>query len=368
MRCKDYDTITTAPCDKVQTGLRVAPGPKLHFIKLDVSMRRASLALITSLFAASATASNVHRDVVYARTPQKQLLLDLHIPAGSGPFPVVLYIHGGGWSSGSKDNPPVERLVRRGYAVASINYRLSHEAKFPAQIHDCKAAVRWLRANARQYSLDTSKIVAWGGSAGGHLVALLATSGGVQALEGDLGNPAESSRVQGAIDFFGPTDFFQLNAARKYKRPDTDSTPEARLVGGLLSQHRDAVVAANPITYLTKDDPPLLILHGDQDDLVPPHQSELLAGAAKQAGVSVQYHLLPARGHGFRTGRDVDSYVDQFLASHLAPPAVEQFTRFEATLSEAVEHVTFTSPSGRRYDIPTFSDGAGMWRVRFSPN
>ncbi|HYO79756.1 MAG TPA: alpha/beta hydrolase, partial [Bryobacteraceae bacterium] len=249
----------------------------------------------------------VHRNLTYARTPQKELLLDLYIPSiHSGPYPVVLYVHGGGWSGGSKENPPTARLVDRGYAVASINYRLSHEATFPAQIHDCKAAVRWLRANASMYGLTTEKIVAWGGSAGGHLVALLATSGGVRDLEGDLGNAGESSRIQGAIDFFGPTDFFQLNGARLYKRPDTPDSPEARLVGGALAQRRDVVVAANPMAHLTKDDPPMLVLHGDQDDVVPPHQSQLLAAAAWKAGVPIEHHVIPARGHGFRTGRDFD--------------------------------------------------------------
>ena len=175
------------------------------------------------LFAACALAAEptVHRDIVYATTPQKNLLLDLYIPSTSGPHPVLLYVHGGGWTSGSKDNPPTDRFVKRGYAVASISYRLSQEAIFPAQIHDCKAAVRWLRANAAKYALNTDRIVAWGGSAGGHLVALLATSGGVKELEGDLGNPDQSSRIQGAINFFGPTDFFRLNSARKYKRTET---------------------------------------------------------------------------------------------------------------------------------------------------
>lgn len=265
--------------------------------------------------------ARAERDLVYARTPQRELKLDLYLPAGNGPFPVVLYVHGGGWSGGSKDKPPTDRFLSYGWAVASISYRLSGEATFPAQIHDVKAAVRWLRAQAGTYKLDRERIAAWGGSAGGHLVALLGTSGGVQELEGDLGNPEQSSRVVAVVDFFGPSDFFQLNTARKKPWATTDNSPEAKLVGGPLQVQRARVIAANPITHITKDDPPFLILHGDQDDLVPPNQSELLHQALQRAGRPVEYHVVTGKGHGFRTGPEIDPLVDRFLQRHLGRPA-----------------------------------------------
>lgn len=251
---------------------------------------------------------------VYASPGGRDLSLDVYLPNGMpGPYPVVLYIHGGGWSGGTRKNPPVERLVRHGYAVASIDYRLSGEATFPAQIHDCKAAVRWLRANARRHRLRADRIVVWGGSAGGHLAALLGASGGIKELEGSFGNLNQSSRVQGVIDFFGPTDFNRLNGSRKKPRDDGGNSPEERLVGGRLSEKADSVRMANPITYVSKDDPPYLILHGADDDVVPPNQSVLLHEALQASAVSSSYHLIPNRGHGFRTGPEIDYLVDAFL-------------------------------------------------------
>src|SRR3989442_7306640 len=205
------------------------------------------------------------------------------------------------------------RFVRYGYAVASISYRLSQEAKFPAQIYDCKAAVRWLRANARQYSLDPERIAAWGGSAGGHLVALLGTAGGVKELEGNLGDPGYSSRVMAVVAFFGPTDFFHLSATSTNKKGNAPGAVEG-LIGGPLEANRERVRQANPITFVSKDDPPFLILHGDQDDLVPPAQSVMLYEALKGAGVDAAYHVIKGRGHGFRVGPDIDPIVDSFLA------------------------------------------------------
>src|SRR5882724_12604171 len=150
----------------------------------------------------------IDRDVEYARVGNRPLLLDLYLrDASTEPAPVVVWIHGGGWSAGDKFPTPAARLVAAGYAVASIEYRLTGEAKFPAQIHDCKAAIRWLRASARKYNLDAAHIGVWGHSSGGHLVSLLGTSGDVKELEGAEGNTDQSSRVQAVCDFCGPSDF-----------------------------------------------------------------------------------------------------------------------------------------------------------------
>lgn len=245
----------------------------------------------------------VVRDIEYARTPQKTLLLDIYQPEASTmqPRPLIVWIHGGAWRAGNKDRCPAAPFVNDGYIVASISYRLSQEAIFPAQIHDSKAAIRWLRENAAKYHIDPERIGVWGSSAGGHLVALLGTSGGVAELEGDVGgNADQSSRVQAVVDFFGPTDFLQMDAHSIGKLVhDAPDSPESQLVGGPIQQNPEKVRAANPITYVSKDDPPMLIVHGDEDASVPHHQSELLYAALQQAGVESEFYTVKGGKHGF---------------------------------------------------------------------
>ena len=193
-------------------------------------------------------------------------------------------MHGGAWRGGSKERNPALRFLDKGYAVAGINYRLSQHALFPAQIQDCKAAIRWLRTHAPQYGCDGNRVGVWGSSAGGHLVALLGTTGDVPTF--DTGpNLTVSSRVQAVCDWFGPTDFLRMNDVLGAMDHDAADSPESRLVGGPIQENREAVVRANPISYITFDDPPFLIMHGDQDQLVPPNQSELLYHALQEAGV-----------------------------------------------------------------------------------
>lgn len=247
----------------------------------------------------------VAKDLVYASTPEKELTLDVYRAksAGKQKLPLIVWIHGGGWRNGSKENPRLAiGLVERGYVVASINYRLSGEAIFPAQIHDCKAAVRWLRAHADDYGIAAGRVGVWGSSAGGHLVALLGTSGGVEDLEGNVG-PASlgmSSRVQAVADYFGPTDFLQMDPHSISDRliHNAPDSPESKLVGGPITKHPDRVARANPITYVTPDDPPFLIVHGDKDPLVPHHQSELLLAALQEAGVRAELHTVKGGEHG----------------------------------------------------------------------
>src|SRR5262249_39045436 len=181
--------------------------------------------------------TKVHKDLEYVQGGHERQRLDLYVPERADtPLPVIVWIHGGAWMGGSKDGGvPALPFLGKGYAVASVNYRLSQHAVFPAQIQDCKAAIRWLRANAKTYNLDPERIGVWGASAGGHLVALLGTSGGVEDLEGKGGNADQSSRVQAVVDFFGPTDFLQMDAhavpdARL--KHDPPSSPESRLIGG----------------------------------------------------------------------------------------------------------------------------------------
>lgn len=240
------------------------------------------------------------RDLTYAEVDGQPLMLDLYLPPGQDPRPLVVWVHGGGWYEGSKEYCLAVPLADQGYAVASINYRLSHEAVFPAQIHDCKGAVRWLRAHAGEYGLDAGRVGAWGDAAGGHLVALLGTSGGVAELEGEVGgNLDQSSRVQAVCDWYGPTDMLQIGGFPSDIDHDGPDSPEARLFGGPIHAKRTLVTLANPITFVHPDAPPFLIVHGDQDPIVPLHQSELLAGALRAAGVRVTFLTVAGAGHSF---------------------------------------------------------------------
>jgi acetyl esterase/lipase len=208
------------------------------------------------------------------------------------------------------------RFVKEGYAVASINYRLSQHALFPAQIQDCKAAIRWLRANAGTYGYDPNRIGVWGASAGGHLVALLGTAGDVN--EFDVGpNRGVSSRVQAVCDFFGPTDFTKMSSFWSTMNHDAADAPEVRLIGGPVQENKDKVRRANPIAYITKDDPPFLIVHGDKDPLVPHNQSELLRDALQKAGVAVSLYTVTGGSHGGFRDPQVDVLVTEFFRKYL---------------------------------------------------
>jgi len=261
------------------------------------------------------------RDVEYAPGGGPSQSLDLYLPKSARPLPLIIWIHGGAWLSGDKERCPAAQMTARGYAAASLNYRLSHQAVFPAQIEDCKAAIRWLRAHAKEHNLDPNHFGVWGSSAGGHLVALVGASGGVKKLEGAVGGNLEfSSRVQAVCDWFGPTDFTQmethaLTPGKPFSHDAADS-PESRLIGGALQENKDKARAANPITYVTPDDPPFLIMHGDRDPLVPHHQSVLLETALKKAGVEVTFHTVKGAGHGFG-GPEIMRMVETFFDKHL---------------------------------------------------
>jgi acetyl esterase/lipase len=257
-------------------------------------------------------------NVGYAANGSLAQRLDLYVPqAPAGKEPLVVWIHGGGWRSGSKVGGPWRSLLIEGFAVASIDYRLSGEAVFPAQIEDCKAAVRFLRLNAAKYGFDGSRIGVWGASAGGHLAALLGTSGDVKALEGaSLGNEKQSSRVQAVCDFYGPIDFIAMHQGRAL---ENDKSAEALLLGGALGIKRDLAKVANPTTYISRDDPPFLIEHGDQDRLVPISQSEDFCRALQSGGVSASFFTVPGAGHG-NLGAPAEKRAVEFLKKQLGWP------------------------------------------------
>jgi acetyl esterase/lipase len=265
----------------------------------------------------------VHRDLAYVTNGHPRQKLDLYLPANATNAPLIIMIHGGAFKSGSKEGENPVPFLSLGYAVASLNYRLSGHARFPAQIEDCKAAVRWLRAHARQYGYDPDRFGAWGASAGGHLVTMLGTTGSTTTF--DVGEHLSvSSRVQAVADNFGPTDFLQMDA---HRLPDgmvhnPIDSPESELIGGALQANPDKVRLANPITYITTSGvatPPFLVIHGDRDPLVPHHQSELLVAALRSAGVPVTFYTVKGGGHGGFTDPMVEALTRTFFADHLQP-------------------------------------------------
>ena len=250
--------------------------------------------------------------------------LDLYRPRKAAPSPLVIWIHGGGWAAGDKDDGYPAPLLDAGYAVASINYRLSLQAPFPAQIEDCKAAVRFLRANAARYRLDPNHFGVWGVSSGGHLAALLGTSGGVPELEGDGPNRGVSSRVQAVVDWYGPTDLLRWRAQLQgitTVDPDRQDSVVGLLFGGSVQKHRERAETANPIRYITADAAPFLIMHGDRDNTVPLAQSLLLDKALKAAGGESTLLVLHGSGHagpGFAEP-EINRIVLAFLDRRLKP-------------------------------------------------
>ena len=264
--------------------------------------------------------TKVFRNLEYVPGGHRRPMLDLYLPARTnGSLPLIIWIHGGAWWGGSKDDCPATPFVSQGYAVASVNYRLSQHAIFPAQIEDCKAAVRWLRAHAEDYHLDPDRFGAWGASAGGHLAALLGTTGDIE--EFDRGpNPGFSSRVQAVVDFFGPTDLLRMNAQAGPKsrlNHDAADSPESRLMGGPLQERQALAAKASPIVYVTRDDPPMLLVHGDADPFVPYQQSEALYQALRRGGVDATLHLVKGAGHGTGFGRTENRLVEEFFEQHL---------------------------------------------------
>ncbi len=236
--------------------------------------------------------------------------LDLYLPEKSpGPLPVVLWIHGGGWRGGDKGRSPAMFLATKGFAVASMNYRFSQHATFPAQIHDCKAAIRWLRAHADTYGLDPARIGAWGSSAGGHLVALLAVTNGNTDLEGSEGITGPSSDIQAAVDWFGPTDFLTVGAK------DTRSD----LLGGDAQAHPDKARRASPSSYVSAKACPILIMHGDADKTVPIAQSESFGKSLQEAGADATFVVVQGAGHGAGqfNSPEIRQQVAEFFRKHL---------------------------------------------------
>ena len=258
-------------------------------------------------------------DLPYAGTDNSRQRLDLYLPKSpknNKPLPVVVFIHGGAWLAGDKRGGffTVAPLVESGeYAGVSIGYRLTGEAIWPSQIHDCKAAIRWLRANSKKYNLDPNKIGVTGESAGGHLAAMLGTTGDIKELEGELGEHLnDSSRVTCVVDQFGPNDLLAMGGSH-----NNPNSPESKLVGGAVQKMQKVAREASATTHASKDDPPFLLIHGTSDNVVPFNQSELLHEALKRVGVESMLVPVTGGGHGNFGTPDVASRMKQFFDKHL---------------------------------------------------
>lgn len=263
-------------------------------------------------------------DLDYAGSGNPRQRLDLFLPekpVGDGPLPLIVFIHGGGWQNGDKASGGgrVTPFVASGkYAGASIGYRLSAEAQWPSQIHDCKAAIRFLRAHAKEYGIDPDRIAVWGSSAGGHLVAMLGVSQGVEGLEGEVGSHLDqSSRVNCVVDFFGPTELLTM-ADHPSTIPHNDpGSPESKLIGGALQEHPEKAKSASPIEHVSADDAPMLIVHGDKDPLVPFPQSVDFEKRLEAAGVPAILVKVEGGEHGKGFGPTVNEIVEAYLAKQL---------------------------------------------------
>jgi len=247
---------------------------------------------------ASAQALEQPKDLVYARIDGKSLALDLYLPTGVQAPPLLVWVHGGAWTTGSKASvPPV--FLANGFAVASVDFRQSTEARFPAQVHDIKAAIRYLRANAPAYGYRADKIAIAGDSSGGHLAALVGVTNDHRELEGTVGdNPKQSSSIQAIVSYYGASDLRTILAQStpfglNMRRPALE-----RLLGALPDQVPELAALASPVSHVDAQDPPLMLLHGDHDPQMPINQAHELQGAYEKLGLDVTFVVVHGAGHG----------------------------------------------------------------------
>ena len=259
------------------------------------------------------------RDVEYAEVEGLHLKLDLHLPTDATQ-PLIVFVHGGAWRGGSKQDMPLGGLVERGFAVASVDYRLSTQAKFPAQAHDIKAAIRFLRARQKDLGVDARVVVIAGSSAGGHLAAIVGTTSGNKELEGTVGGHLDqSSDVQGIVSFFGASNLTTILSQSTERGLKVRVPALQLLLGGQPDEVPALARLASPVFQVDQKDPPLLLIHGDADPQMPPQQSEELAAAYARLGLPVKLIMLPGSVHGgkeFYDGTRTDAVVD-FLKQHV---------------------------------------------------
>jgi acetyl esterase/lipase len=259
---------------------------------------------------------NVVRDIEYARVGEHSLNLNLHLPGGKVRSPLIVWVHGGAWRSGSRSNMPLGRIVEEGYAVASVDYRLSTDARFPAQIHDIKAAIRFLRGHSDEWRLASKKIVIAGDSAGAHLAALVGVSNGNKELEGEIGNDRlQSSDVQGIISFYGAANLTTILPQSTPHGLKVRIPALELLLGGQPTNVVELTRLASPVFHVDRNDPPLLLFHGDQDPQMPINQSHELHGAYRNVKAPVEFEVVHRAGHGGAQFYDTErlAVVKKFL-------------------------------------------------------
>lgn len=267
---------------------------------------------------------SVYQDVPFLTVDGRVLRMTITRPTTlpAKPLPVIVYIHGGAWRSGTHSPGQNYAFADKGYLTASIEYRLSQEAQFPAQIHDCKAAIRWLRKYAAQLHLDPERIGVWGTSAGGHLAAMLGTSAGVEALEGP-GNLGFSSAVTCVATLSGPSDLAAMVGQPSSIDRTKPDCPEAQLIGGMIAENPEKARAASPVAYVDGNEPPFLIMNGTKDMTVPFNQGPILNEALEKAGAEVTFVPVEGGGHGLEgetatpTRQEQNKLLREFFAKHL---------------------------------------------------
>jgi acetyl esterase/lipase len=285
------------------------------------SAHRRLFLLLLLLFGAVSDAADfdqwtVIRNIEYARAGEHLLKLDLHLPRGKVRSPLIVWVHGGAWRSGSKSNMPLGRIVEEGYAVASADYRLSTQTKFPAQIHDIKAAIRFLRGHGDERRLLSKKIVVAGDSAGAHLATLVGVSNGNKDLEGEIGNDrSQSSDVQGIISFYGAANLTTILSQSTPHGLKVRIPALELLLGGQPTNVVELARVASPVFHVDRADPPLLLFHGDQDPQMPINQSHELHGAYRTVKAPVEFEVIHGAGHGGSQFYDVErlAVVKRFL-------------------------------------------------------
>jgi acetyl esterase/lipase len=262
----------------------------------------------------------VLKDLKYVQNGSASQKLDLYLPPNGSNRPLVILIHGGAFMFGDKGGEDVGLWLKEGFAVASLNYRLSGEARFPAAIEDCKSAIRWLRFHAKEYRFDPHRFGVFGASAGGNLAAMIGATGETRKF--DRGTLLKvSSRVSVVGDWFGPTDFLRMDGQRYAGGDlhDPADSPESRYLGGPIQQRREMAEESNPLTYVSAKCPPFYIAHGDEDKQVPYGQSLLLKNALERAKVTVKFRTVHGQGHMFRDSVATQETVE-FFNLYLRPP------------------------------------------------
>jgi len=258
--------------------------------------------------------------IVYGVADGRELKLDLYMPAEASNPPLLVYVHGGAWRRGSKDGIRTTPFVEDGYAMASLDFRLSGEAMFPAQIHDIKAAIRFLRGNAVAFGYDAARLAILGTSSGAHLATVVGVTNGHDELEGDIGGYLEqSSDVQAIVSYYGASN---LTTILKQSTPHGLSVRAPALdllLGGQPDEQVGLARLASPVFHVEASDPPLLILHGDQDPQMPINQSHELHHAYKEHDLQVQFEVVHGAAHGGRQFSDErrNALVEAFLEEQL---------------------------------------------------